>query len=87
MDGSHILSKEGPTQGENTAMAMYAIGTALLDKVQEDTNEDEMMEIWFGDDSTVNGKLQGLKRVGGTALIRTYLSMVITQSHQKLESF
>ena len=47
-DGSHILSKEGTTQGDNTAMAMYALGTKpLIDTVQEDTINEKLMQAWF----------------------------------------
>ena len=60
-DGSHILSKEGTTQGDNIAMGMYAIGTKpLIDKLHEETAREQVMQVWFADDSTAGGKIQGI---------------------------
>ena len=62
-DGSHILSKEGTTQGDNAAMGMYALGIKpLIDKTQEDTINEKVMQAWFADDSTSVGELQGIKK-------------------------
>ena len=60
-DGSFILSEEGVTQGDNLAMAMYAIGTrSLIDSLGE-LNAD-IVQAWFADDSTCTGKLEDLLR-------------------------
>ena len=69
-DGSYILSKEGATQGDNLAMAMYAIATKpLIEELAHKT----VKQVWFADDSTAGGKLDGifewwtkLKEVGPT---------------------
>ena len=60
-DGTHILSEEGVTQGDNLAMAKYAIGTRNLISSLNEANQD-VRQVWFADDSAGGGKLTSLKR-------------------------
>lgn len=59
-DGTHILSKEGVTQGDNLAMAKYAVGTKNLIESLKRVNS-ETLQVWFADDSAGAGNLVGLK--------------------------
>jgi hypothetical protein len=60
-DGTHILSEEGVTQGDNLAMAKYALGTRnLISSLAQGNNE--VRQVWFADDSASGGKLSGLKK-------------------------
>ncbi len=62
-DGTSILSQEGATQGDNLAMAKYALGTRpLLNSLAEETEGDEVMQVWFADDSTSGGSVEGVKK-------------------------
>ena len=59
----HILSEEGSTQGDVTAMAMYAIGTRpLLDILSEQTDPSACQQVWYADDSSAAGKLREIKK-------------------------
>ena len=61
-DGSHILSQEGTTQGDNGAMAMYSLGvTPLITDLASVAEAEQLAQIWFADDSSSGGKLQKLK--------------------------
>ena len=56
IDQQTIQSKEGTTQGDPLAMAIYAIAIRpLIDNVQN-----EAMQIWYADDATASGKLSNL---------------------------
>ena len=57
-DGTHILSEEGVTQGDNLAMAMYAVSTKTLISQLAD---ERITQIWYADDSSAAGKLEDLK--------------------------
>ena len=59
-DGSFILSKEGVTQGDNEAMAMYAISTRGL---QDDLKaaEPDVAQAWFADDNAAGAGIISLK--------------------------
>ena len=59
-DGSFILSKEGVTQGDNEAMAMYAISTRGL---QDDLKaaEPDVTQTWFADDNAAGARISSLK--------------------------
>ena len=56
--GQCILSKEGTTQGDPLAMAMYAIGTqpliCRLDGIAK--------QVWYADDSAACSNLERLRR-------------------------
>ena len=58
IDGQCILSKEGTTQGDPLAMAMYAIGTqpliCRLDGIAK--------QVWYADDSAAGSSLERLRR-------------------------
>ena len=48
-----LLSREGTTQGDPLAMAMYAIATVpLIHRLQQ-----QVRQVWFADDATAGGKL------------------------------
>ena len=59
-DGTFIYSKEGATQGDNLAMAMYSLSTR---KPIEEPKEaaPETIQVWFADDSADAGKLVHIK--------------------------
>ena len=56
----HLLSKEGTTQGENAAMAFYAISTVPLIRSLscETLREENLKQAWFADDSSAAGTLR-----------------------------
>ena len=58
VDGQCILSKEGTTQEDPLAMAMYAIGTQpLMNRLN-----DIAKHVWYADDSAAGSSLERLKR-------------------------
>ena len=58
VDGQYILLKEGTTQGNPLAMAMYAIGIQpLIQKLNGIAKQ-----VWYADDSAAGSKLERLKR-------------------------
>ena len=59
-DGTFILSKEGVTQGDNEAMAMYAVAARGL---QDDlkVTEPDISQVWFADDNAGGGRIASLK--------------------------
>ena len=58
-----ILSEEGSTQGDVTAMAMYAIGTRpLIDILHETTDPSTCQQVWYADDSSAGGKMSEIKK-------------------------
>ena len=62
--GSKILSKEGTTQGDPTAMAAYALGvTPLLHFFHEfaSSHNHRTKEVAFADDFTISGKISEIK--------------------------
>ena len=54
IDGDHILSQEGTTQGDLLAMTMYALSVVPL--IQHLAGFD----IWYADDASAGGDLRGL---------------------------
>ena len=59
----HILSQEGVTQGDNVAMAMYALSTRpLIQALSKETANDEVKQVWSADDSSAVGSLAGIKK-------------------------
>ena len=65
--GECIPSREGTTQGDPLAMAMYAMATLPL--IQSLHREAEVEQIWFADDSAAGGNVNVL-RIGGIGLFR-----------------
>ena len=62
-NGDHILSQEGVTQGDNAAMAMYALSTRpLIQALSKKTANDEVKQVWYADDSSAVGSLAGVKK-------------------------
>ena len=56
IDGDHLLSSEGTTQGDPLAMVMYAIGILpLIQRVNIDARQ-----IWYADDASAGDKLTNL---------------------------
>eukprot|EP00116_Pleurobrachia_bachei_P006387 sb/3466649/ len=59
VDGSEVASREGFTQGDNLAMALFAIATLpILRKLDE---LKEINQAWLADDATATGRLKGLR--------------------------
>ena len=57
VDGETLLSREGTTQGDPLAMAMYAIAIVpLIHRLQH-----EVIQVWYVDDATAGGKLANLR--------------------------
>ena len=58
-----ILSEEGSTQGDVTAMGMYAIGTRpLIDLLNERTDPTKCQQVWYADDSSAGGKMAEIRK-------------------------
>ena len=57
IDGCNILSSEGTTQGDPLAMAMYSVSVTPLITLLQDPS---VAQVWFADDATAGGTLQGL---------------------------
>ena len=61
-DGQYIMSEEGAVQGDNLAMAKYAIATKpLVDELSQKVEEENLLQVWFADDGGSGGTLEGLK--------------------------
>ena len=58
IDGQCMLSKEGTTQGDPLAMAMYAIGTQPLIRRLDGIAK----QVWYADDSAAGSSLERLRR-------------------------
>ena len=58
VDGQCMLSKEGTTQGDSLAMAMYAIGTQPLIRRLDGIAK----QVWYADDSAAGSSLERLRR-------------------------
>ena len=57
IDGETLLSREGMTQGDPLAMAMYAIGILPLINQLQST---DAIQVWFANDATAGGRLEQL---------------------------
>ena len=58
IDGEVLLSREGTTQGDPLAMAMYAIAiTPLIHRLEDQATN----QVWFADDATAGGRLTHLR--------------------------
>ena len=58
INGETLLSREGTTQGDPLAMAMYAIGILpLINQLKSTTAK----QVWFADDATASGRLHHLR--------------------------
>ena len=58
-----IASNEGCTQGDVTAMALYALGIKpLIDHLATSVNTDDCAQVWFADDSSSAGKLREIRK-------------------------
>ena len=55
-----ILSREGTTQGDPLAMAMYGLATLPLIKL---INDNSLTQKWYADDGNAVGNLKSLRRV------------------------
>ena len=54
--GETIYSSEGTIQGDPLAMAMFALAMLpLIDRIN-----DEVRQIWYADDASAGGKMDGL---------------------------
>jgi len=57
-NGDHILS-----QGDNAAMAMYALSTRpLIQTLSNETANDEVKQVWYADNSSAVGSLAGVRK-------------------------
>ena len=60
MEGKSILSKEGATQEDSLAMAIYDVAiTPLIYRLAEV----KLKQVWFANDASTAGKLVGLKNL------------------------
>ena len=60
-DGSFILSKECVIQGDNEAIAMYAISTrGFQDHLK--TAEPDVTQAWFADENAAEAAISSLKK-------------------------
>ena len=59
----NLLSEEGCTQGDPSAMGFYALGTKpLIDALDEAVNTELCKQSWYADDSSAAGKLQEIRK-------------------------
>ena len=60
--GTTYCHSEGVTQGDNAAMAMYALSTRpLIQALSNEIANDEVKQVWYADDSSAVGSLAGVK--------------------------
>jgi hypothetical protein len=56
-----LYSKEGTTQGDPMSMAFYAVGVLpLIRAVKRDEALAGVLQMWYADDSSAGGRIQGL---------------------------
>ena len=69
-EGKFIWSKEGATQGDPAAMAMYGLGIRpLMDKLADILEKDTTKQAWYADDAAASGNLQNIKKWWNELLI------------------
>jgi hypothetical protein len=57
-----ILSEEGSTQGDVTAMGMYAVAIRpLIDILADKTDTTKCQQVWYADDSSAGGKIHEIR--------------------------
>jgi len=62
-NGNHILSQEGVTQGDNAAIAMYALSARpLIQALSNETANYEVKQVRYADNSFTVGSLAGVKK-------------------------
>ena len=58
-----IYSEEGGTQGDVTAMPLYALGIKpLIDHLADSVDKETCAQCWFADDSSSAGKLAEIRK-------------------------
>ena len=60
--GSFIFSKEGVTQGDPVAMAMYSVSTSPFIRTLSNVLDEDEVQAWFADDSAACGYLNSIKK-------------------------
>ena len=60
IDGVTLFSKEGTTQGDPLAMAMFAVATVPL--IKELSSRVSVKQLWYADDATSLGSLLEIRR-------------------------
>ena len=59
----HIISEEGSTQGDVTAMGMYAVGIRpLIDILHNSTDQEKCKQVWYADDSSNAGMISEIRK-------------------------
>ena len=59
----HIISEEGSTQGDVTAMGMYAVGICpLIDILHNSTDHEKCKQVWYADDSSNVGMISEIRK-------------------------
>ena len=58
IDGKTIVSREGTTQGDPLAMAMYSLGVTPL--IRHMSNVPATRQVWYADDSSACGSIDNL---------------------------
>ena len=62
LGGQELASKEGTTQGDPTAMALYGLGLIpFMDKISENIDASTSKQVAYADDLTGGGKLHTLR--------------------------
>ena len=74
-----ILSEEGTTQGDVTAMGKYGLATKpLVDKLDSVIDNQCCKQVWYADDSSSAGELVEIKKNGGMSYVKLVQISVTT---------